>query len=335
MIIALVPFKNEAHLIPLFMESLSTVTDLVIGYDDNSSDDSSTVFLKFGGILLPPDMLPSRKPGSGADVAVRQALLDFGRSCGGTHFLIIDIDEVICGLDHKVLRDIIANLAPGQYLNLDLLTSWQNFATYITGDDLRRPRTMDFAFGDESSLAYDKSSKFVHFDRLPRSSNAEFKRRVRINTPNIFVLHLSYINENIAQLKQSWYRMLERAIFGRSSNLINDTYHFTKIEPSQITKLPKNSLPGFLNDGQLVKLQNRNCKDTWHFAEICNLMERYPKYTFVNLDIFHVPEIEEAYKDIYKVFPRNTLWTKAFERWSLRWIHYKFLRSTEIIRKSK
>ena len=51
-VIALLMFRNEEANIPTFMRNVLPFVDEILGYDDNSTDESASLFLKNGGILI-------------------------------------------------------------------------------------------------------------------------------------------------------------------------------------------------------------------------------------------------------------------------------------------
>ena len=91
-IIALLPFKNEAHNLSAYMKNILKLADLVIGYDDNSSDNSLKIFKDLGG--LPISFALEDNFARGGQYKIRNELLNKGRELGGTHFIVLDADEV-------------------------------------------------------------------------------------------------------------------------------------------------------------------------------------------------------------------------------------------------
>ena len=49
---ALIPFRNEARILPTCMASLKGVADVIIGMDDGSDDGSGDIVRAAGGIVL-------------------------------------------------------------------------------------------------------------------------------------------------------------------------------------------------------------------------------------------------------------------------------------------
>jgi hypothetical protein len=324
-VIALVPFRNEELFLPIFMRSLEGLVDVVLGFDDDSTDSSVTLFKKFGGVLLndyPGSPLPE---GKGATIQIRNKLLEFGRKIGGTHFLIIDCDEIIIGAARTDFKQIANSLKPGEYLKLNLVTTWNNFNTYISYPDLRGPREMSFLFADRPDLIYPENEKFVHFDRIPRSNDDKTTKQIKHNVDQSAVLHLSYIGWERAQLKQSWYRVTEKEVLGRSSLIINETYRFTMNNTPPTDCLNPGMIPEFLDNKFLALLKSFKAQQSWHLEEIQRILKRNTWSKFINLEIWHVKQIRESYKAIFGFFPNPTHYTRFHEAITLKINHIRYM----------
>jgi len=324
-VIALVPFKNEELFLPIFMQSLEGLVDAVLGFDDDSTDSSVSLFRKFGGVLLNDyagSPLPQEK---GPTVQIRNRLLEFGRKFGGTHFLIIDCDEIIIGAARTDFKKIANSLKPGDYLSLNLITTWNNFKTYISFPDLRGPREMSFLFADRPDITYPDKEKFVHFDRIPRSNDGKTTKQMKHNIDESAVLHLSYIGWERAQLKQSWYRVTEKELFGRSSQIINETYRFTMNNTPPTEYLRPGMIPEFLDSKILALLKSFEAEQSWHLEEIRRILKRNQWSKFTNLEIWHVKQIRDSYEAIFGFLPNPTPFTRFHEVITLKMNHIRYM----------
>jgi len=89
-IIALMPVKNEAWILPYTLESLSKICDHIIIADQNSDDGSFEIYKKFSKVevITNNEKIHSNK--------VRWSLLDRAREYEGKNIILnVDADEFI------------------------------------------------------------------------------------------------------------------------------------------------------------------------------------------------------------------------------------------------
>jgi hypothetical protein len=184
---------------------------------------------------------------------------------------------------------------------------------------------MRFLFADRSDLDYPKVEKFVHFERTPSSAGSYDMSTISHGLEESAVLHLSYSNWDRAQIKQAWYRVMERETLGRASNAINRTYEFTLDSAPPIAHLGKIKIPEWLNQREFDKVANFNLNRSWHFQTIKNLIWRYNRYKFVNLQMWHNASLSDEYFRRFSRTPKSSFLSWTYERWSMRLLHILFL----------
>lgn len=310
--LALVPFRNESKYLDLFMKALKDQVDGFVGYNDASTDNSEEIFRANGGRLL-ESKVPRTQFGVGATYDVRKRLLQEGRRLGGTHFLIVDADEILVGSDRNSLRDLTFNLSPGEYLAFELLTVWNSFQKYIDGYDLRKPRKMDFIFADHKDIAYENPSNFVHFDRIPRKTSG-YSASKFLEKEKISFLHLSFVNKRDAQIKQAWYRIMERDKLGRNSQMINNTYSFTIQEPTKFGELNSGAIPHFLSQDLYYDLSTKWSSSNWHLEDSVRRILTSSKWKFLNLDIWDIQELRTTFEQQFGFTPLATPLSRLIEK---------------------
>ena len=127
-VIALVPFKNEAHILPTYFSSLVGIVDIVIGFDDGSIDDSRKIFNSLGGQIIDRHDVPDW--GNGGQRFVRELLLKSGRIAGGTHFICLDADEALSSNFNNSAKSKIEKMNPGEKIALKWITLWKDLDHY-------------------------------------------------------------------------------------------------------------------------------------------------------------------------------------------------------------
>jgi hypothetical protein len=158
-VVALLTFKNERFNIPGFMDNLSSIADLIIGIDYESTDLSADVFVSWGGVLL--DYEISRDWADGGEYLARENLLKEGIRMGGEFFIVLDADE---RFSSNFRKEWIYDLEPGSALGL----WWVNLVDtkrYISEGTYFGPKYKDFVFRKKEGVGYPFAK--LHVSRTP------------------------------------------------------------------------------------------------------------------------------------------------------------------------
>ncbi|GAB0492140.1 hypothetical protein MMPV_003400 [Pyropia vietnamensis] len=163
-IVGLVEARNALRALPFFLSALSAVVDSVVLLDDVSTDASVAFLAAHGGTLGVELLLTKTGEWMREELRDRSILLAAGRSVGGTHFALLDYDEVFahgCVADGS-LRRRIASLRPGGWLTLPWIEAWRSAGVArVRPDDpdmnfLTRRQVVVFA--DDGTVSYDVAS---------------------------------------------------------------------------------------------------------------------------------------------------------------------------------
>lgn len=163
-IVGLVEARNALRALPFFLSALAAVVDAVVLLDDVSTD-ASVAFLAAHGGSLGVELLLTKTGGwVREELRDRSILLHAGRSAGGTHFVLLDYDEVFahgCVADGS-LRRRIAALRPGGWLALPWLEAWRSAAVArVRPDDADMnflTRRQVVVFADDGAVSYGAAS---------------------------------------------------------------------------------------------------------------------------------------------------------------------------------
>jgi len=136
----------------------------------------------------------------------RNALLLAGREIGGTHFIVLDADELLTApcIKNDFLRHKTKKLKPGQTLRLLWIDLWKGFEKHRV-DHNKQGATKLFIFCDDGVSWYE--SDFIHTLRIP----AGLGRSETLIQPTFTygVLHFKSVNWQNIQLCQTWYKCIE------------------------------------------------------------------------------------------------------------------------------
>lgn len=228
-IVAMVPVRDEAHLIPSSLRALSRLADAVVVLDDCSTDGSGDVArnlaseCKIERVARSPSCSAVHDSGArarsalpywGDEIAHRSFLLQLAREVGGTHFLAIDADEIVVvghGRPEELadLRQSFRALQPGDMLVMPYITMYRSAATYRSDKADFKP----IGFVDQPGAGFRRRSTDdrLHTPRLPyipRPGNA-FELRSQTDPPHAAVLHFGFSNLGNARMKNVIYNMFD------------------------------------------------------------------------------------------------------------------------------
>ena len=93
-VVGLLPARNESAIIEQCLHALSLYTDAIV-YLDDASDDNSVAIVKSVATKYKMEKIIRKKVWKRDEPGDRNALLKAGREIGGTHFIVIDADEIL------------------------------------------------------------------------------------------------------------------------------------------------------------------------------------------------------------------------------------------------
>ncbi len=220
-IVGLALVRNEEGKLPHFLRALSRVTDAICVLDDASEDRSREIVASLVDECRIERVIHQPLWDNYAERRNRQALLEAGRAVGGTHFVILDADEVFTAdlIRGDYLRRQVERLKPGQTLSLRWLNLWRSMKAYRVDGTKWGNVKKRFIFADDGACSY--SGPRFHIDRCPTNLGGE-QLAVRDGSG---VLHYQFADWHSAWVKQAWYRCLERIAYPEKSPLeINLNY---------------------------------------------------------------------------------------------------------------
>lgn len=297
-IIALLPVKNEAWVLPSYLSSVSKIADEIIALDDSSTDSSVEILKTAGATVLHYDSTGEKVVNMGRR---RQQLLELGRQAGGTHFIWLDADETFSANFIPLARELVTSLIPGQKIAMRWVHAWKNTADYLT--DTQSPFGYiwkDFIVCDNPE--YEFEEKFLSEARTPGPSDMVLKLPEEQGT----VIHWQFSRWEVTQLKQALYRCTELIEGSRSARRINHTYSVTLpgVELSTLP-LPKNWVE------KIIAPVIRTVDKGVYLTQIKNIFAQSGIEFFEPLDIWHIPELHQMFVEKTGREPK----IKLFPKW--------------------
>jgi len=280
-IVGLVPARNEEPFIEQCLRALAPYTDAIVYLDDASTDNTLAIVeslseeLNIEKIIAKPEWYRD-EPGD------RNKLLQAGREIGGTHFIVIDADEMLTAnfLQNNTLRKAILNLKPGEKIFLNWIQLWRSLDHYRHDKSKWTNNYKDFIFCDDGKCSY--SSDFIHTARTPYTQGTIYT----FTGYKYGMLHFQFVNWRNLLIKQAWYRCLEKIRQPKKSvKAINDLYAPSKDEKDLGTK----PAPTYWFDG--YDFFNRTiCErpEGWREKQILGWFKEYGRIYFIGLDIWDI-----------------------------------------------
>jgi hypothetical protein len=231
-IVGLIAVHNEAELIKQCLKALAVYTDAIVVLDDVSADDSVEVIesvvqeCKIEKIIQKEIWVRDEK-------GDKNLLLKAGREIGGTHFIMLDADEMFVAQCAKKdwLRNQVLALKPGQALCFPMMNVWDNLDSY-RDDEAMNPRMKKWssfcaAFCDDGQCNYDSNQVYgpagiIHVSRVPMNRMSQEPKNIVVPDLKHGIVHFKYVNLEDIRIKKVWYMCLEYVNANRASNSENE-----------------------------------------------------------------------------------------------------------------
>lgn len=219
-IVGLVAARNESSIIEPCLRAMASYTDAIVVLDDVSSDHTVEVVESLRDECNVVEII-AKTVWTRDERADKQALLDAGRRAGGTHFLLLDADEMFtaCCLENNWLRSRIAEMQPGQIMMFPMMNVWDG-VDYYRDDDLCNPRSWKWSaitgvLCDDGVCDYSENpawgpSGSMHISRAPANRmRGDYPPNIKIADLNYGLLHYKSVNLQDIEAKKVWYMLLE------------------------------------------------------------------------------------------------------------------------------
>lgn len=279
-IIGLVPQRNERNIIANCLKALSKFTDAIIVLDDCSTDDSVSIIKSLAKECNVVEII-EKKTWYRDESGDRNLLLETGRKHKGTHFIVLDADEILSGncLVENRLRNTFLKLNPGDRLAMHWYQLWRSFDKY-RNDGVFAPVQSIWLFCDDGKCSYEKS--FLHTSRVPPNLSGT----VYFLPKNYAIMHFQFVQWENLLIKQAWYRCLEHIRNPEKSiSEINALYKPSKDETNLVLEnIPDNWFEPYSYIDKSAYLK----PEVWRKEQILGWFTQYGKAFFEELDIWDI-----------------------------------------------
>jgi glycosyltransferase involved in cell wall biosynthesis len=283
-IIALLPVRNEAWVLPHSLACLSAFCDIVLVNDQNSEDGSREICRRFPKVVL----LESTE-----QLVCEQArwqLLDAARNYDGFNLLwCTDADELMSPV---LARRFVAahrdGLMPGTVVECMYYHAWERADRYRRDGYPYAPHWKEIGLRDDRHMDYRRTRRLpLHEPRVPLEGASG-----RLQAADLPVLHLQWLLAERNQMKQAWYRCRELLDESKTPAAINELYSRTLPDPGVRTEaVPAAWVEGITFPDLLIdRIPSWQERDVLAWFEI-----RSPAF-FEPLEIWHIATLRDEFR---------------------------------------
>lgn len=244
------PVKDESWILDKFLAAVSLFADHIVVLDHNSSDSSREIAARF-----PKVDLIEYSTDDFDENARRRLLLERARRFGtGNVIFALDADEFLTlGILSSEIQEIIHAASEGTRFRVPL-------ANLRPGLEEFWAEKMDAVALVDDGSNFDHNSE-IHFPRLPVGNKSK-----TVGLPNVFLMHLQYVDWNRMLSKRRWYMAWEGINYPRKSPLriIRRYSHMNVIHSSQGSPIPESWLTDYKARGiDLRELSSSGSRYRW------------------------------------------------------------------------
>lgn len=196
-IIVLTPIKNESWILPLFLETVSTIADHIIIADQGSTDGSREYYKNYSKVIVIENRNPNYDEATRQNLLIQEARNRFGL---GNILLCLDADEIPAAnitqtLGWKQMMDsklgtVFFIEKPNLYLSPYM--TFRDFVPFAIG------------FKDDGAL---HTPKQVHSTRVPIPDYA-----IKLFLYDVFILHFALVQLDRQEAKMRFYSVKENIL---------------------------------------------------------------------------------------------------------------------------
>lgn len=284
-VIALTATRNEDWILGLSLRVSLSYCDAVV-ITDHASTDRTTQIIREAQAEFPDRQVNVRRTEDKEwmEMDVRQEMLDRGRELGGTHFVIVDADEVPTGNLFPRLRELALNPARGCYVSLPMIAAYHAPSVFRRDGPWGESNRIPWAFCDSAALRWKVSDPYQLHRRTPYKA-------VNLGLAPVGksggLFHLQFVNKARLESKAVWYKMIETLRYPgkRSPAELNQIYDWTLREDggTQIYDVPDAWWAPYRERGWLRHFTPDAI--SWQLPEVRKLVAEHGLEIFSGLDL--------------------------------------------------
>jgi hypothetical protein len=283
-IIAMMPVRNEAWILPHSLACLSAFCDVILVSDQDSEDESREICRRFPRVVLLE---------SSQRLVCEQArwlLLDAARGYEGCNLLwCTDADELMSPtLAVRFIESQRGDLEPGTVVECLYYHLWSRPDRYRSEGGNYAPYWKEIALLDDRRMDYSRARRLpLHEHRVPIEGAA-----ARVRAENLPVLHLQWLLAERNQMKQAWYRCRELLDGEKAAVAINAFYSVTLPDAAVRTA----DVPPAWVAGLTMPDLSIDRVPSWQERDIRGWFDAHSPALFEPLEIWHIPALRAEFR---------------------------------------
>ena len=283
-IIALLPVRNEAWVLPHSLACLSAFCDVILVNDQNSEDESREICRRFPKVVLIE---------SSEELICEQArwqLLDAARDYDGCNVLwCTDADELISPvLATRFVDAQGGGLKPGTVVECLYYHLWHRVDRYRTDGHKYAPHWKELGLRDDRHMDFSRARRLpLHEPRVPLEGAVGVLRAAHLP-----VLHLQWLIAERNQMKQAWYRCRELLDGSKTAAAINEVYSATLPDPGVRTE----AVPAAWVEEITFPDLSVDRIPSWQERDVRGWFDAHSPAFFEKLEIWHVPALRQEFR---------------------------------------
>jgi hypothetical protein len=285
-VIALTATRNEDWVLGLSLRVSLSYCDAVVITDHGSTDRTAQI-IDEARAEFPDRRISVRRAldQEWMEMDIRQEMLDRGRELGGTHFVIVDADEVPTGNLFSGLRELALKPARGSYVSLPMIATYHSAGVFRWDGPWGDASRIPWAFCDSAALRWKTSDPYQLHRRTPFKAADDGLVFTGRDLGGLF--HLQFVNKARLQGKAVWYKMSETLRYPgkRSPKDLNQIYDWTLREDAQaqLYDVPASWWAPYAEKGWLRHFIPD--ADSWQLHEARKLAAEHGLAAFSGLDL--------------------------------------------------
>lgn len=202
-LVGLMLARNEAWILRASIDAALRWVDKLVVLNHASTDATRAIAATFANATGRVTIDDWQDGEHWLEMDARQRTLDIGREIGGTHFAIIDADEILCHQNIDFVRGWFEKLKPGECLDVPMVAPWKSLDVYSP----HTQAALTLGFMDAPGLAWKPrgAELYHHHNRPPHGSG---EHRHAASRGGCF--HLQYAAWRRFTIKHAHYKLSER-----------------------------------------------------------------------------------------------------------------------------
>lgn len=288
-LVGLMMVRNEGWALGMTLRAAMTWCDAIVLLNHGNDPETKKIVEDAAGHHVCDVLVIENAPcdGSWREMDLRQRMLDEGRRwMGGTHFAIIDGDEMLTANRLLHVRKAFEKLKPGQHVAMRMISPWRSIEVRRRDGYYGDGSSLSLGFADTPGAAWVRASDGYQFhQRLPHGIETTPADPLELVMPG-GVFHFQYHTRRRLVTKSVWYKMLETVSHpGRKTpDALNEMYDWTIVsdEDAVLAPIPR----GWVEPWGKIWEHYHPDREPWQFAEVVRMLRERGPAVFAGL-AFH------------------------------------------------